>query len=90
MSAGERLFADRFFIALRAKWLATHSVALVLDTVRIYKLKYPGKIQIIEREFSKFKKSIDHGKSLTNSVNSVCSFVYDEADLLTQKLVEVA
>lgn len=90
MSAGERLFADRFFIALRAKWLSTGSAALVNDTVRIYKFKYPSKIEIIEREFVKFKKSIDNGILLTCSVNEVCLVGFESADLLTQKLVEVA
>jgi hypothetical protein len=90
MSAGERMFSDRVSIALRAKWLATGNTSEVLETVQMYKLKYPNRIELVDREFFRFKKRIEQEKTLTSSVNRVCLVGCESADLLTQKLVEVA
>lgn len=90
MSAGERAFIDRVSTALWAKWNSSKSMDQIEATTNLYRNRYPGRIDLIDRALSKFRKSVLAQKSLTSSDNQNCSGRIEVACLWTQKMVEVA
>ncbi len=90
MSAGDRAFAERVFTALRAKWNSTNSMNEIQETSNLYRNRYPGKEEIVDRELDRFRKGIFNNKTLTSSDNACCSIVTEVGCSWTYKLVEVA